>query len=168
MDENVFGKRHDTQSGPSFSNYLVLPVNTTTFKTHQDSKGYTGPLGILLTAVNANCVARNCLDNGMVGLGHLRHDGLVFLTYCRSVVLVVDWICCLGLFVVSTRLLQVIIGQPLQTQTLSLCLVVNAFEKSFAMATVFWYFFKIAVKNGVFVLFVANCPSASISDYCDD
>lgn len=50
-----------------------LPMYTTAFKAKYISKTNTGPLRIFHSAITADRVTRNCLDNRLVGRGHLHH-----------------------------------------------------------------------------------------------
>lgn len=123
----------------------VLPVDTTTFKTHEDSVRYTGPLRVLLTTVDAYCVARNCLDNGMVGLGHLRHDGLVFYQLSRR-------------FGVENALLsKSLVAVSLQLGTGRLEDFVTS-SRQLMRNSLLVFFSNLPVKFGVFCSFVGELP----------
>ncbi len=56
-------------------------MNTTAFQAKNVSKAHTGPLRILLATVCADIISRHCLDNGLIGMGHLRHGELVLLAW---------------------------------------------------------------------------------------
>ncbi len=72
---------------------LVLPMNTTAFQAKNVSKAHTRPLRILLTTVCAYIVSRHCLDNRLIGGGHLRHGELIFF---GRIVSLVDRVFCSG------------------------------------------------------------------------
>jgi hypothetical protein len=54
-------------------------MHSTAIQTENISKAHTRPLRILHTTIAALIVSRHCLDNGLVGSGHLHHGGKIVL-----------------------------------------------------------------------------------------